>query len=111
MISHLRVYDAVFFDTFGEYYDDLHDFNNHLPNILDNDGIYSYFNGLCGTNSFFHDVSCQVAEMDLNECGLETEMVELEVDALGDEVWKGTRREYWSLDIYRVPVVKFRDFE
>jgi type IV protein arginine methyltransferase len=49
VLDQLECYDAIFFDTFGEYYDDLHAFNNHVPNILDGEGVYSYFNGLCNS--------------------------------------------------------------
>jgi protein arginine N-methyltransferase 2 len=102
-----HAYDGIFFDTFGEYYDDLHEFHEHLPNILEQDGIYSYFNGLCGTNSFFHDVSCNVCECHLSEMGIETTYQELEMDTLGDDVWKGIKRAYFSLNTYRLPKCKF----
>jgi protein arginine N-methyltransferase 2 len=40
VVDQLEVYDAVFFDTFGEYYDDLDQFHQVLVNILDEDGRY-----------------------------------------------------------------------
>ncbi|KAI8587871.1 S-adenosyl-L-methionine-dependent methyltransferase [Geranomyces variabilis] len=110
VLGDLEAYDGIFFDTFGEYYDDLKAFHEHLPNILNQDGIYSFFNGLAGTNPFFHDVACGLAEADLREMGLETKYIELVVDELGDETWRGVRRPYYSLPIYRLPVCKFEEF-
>ncbi|KAI8908717.1 S-adenosyl-L-methionine-dependent methyltransferase [Powellomyces hirtus] len=107
VLSDLEVYDGIFFDTFGEYYDDLKQFHEHLPNMLKHDGIYSYFNGLAGTNSFFHDVACGLAEADLEEMGIHTTFKEVVMDDLGDETWKGIKRAYWSLPLYRLPVCTF----
>jgi type IV protein arginine methyltransferase len=78
-----------------------------LPNILDENAVYSFFNGLAGTNPFFHDVSCEIAKLDLQELGFEVEYDVVEVDALGDDVWRDTKRAYWSLKTYRVPKVTF----
>ena len=85
-----RTYDAIFFDTFGENYDDLRAFHEHLPNLLtDETSTYSFFNGLAGTNQFFHDVACKMVELDLAEMGIETEWVEVDIGKLGDDVWQG----------------------
>lgn len=105
--DHAETYDGIFFDTFGEYYDDMKEFHEFLPNILDSDGIYSYFNGLAGTNSFFHDVSCSIAEFDLYEIGLKTEMIDVNMDALGDEEWQGIKRPYFNLPVYHAPKCSF----
>ncbi|TPX60079.1 hypothetical protein SpCBS45565_g07589 [Spizellomyces sp. 'palustris'] len=107
VLDQLQAYDGIFFDTFGEYYDDLKEFHEHVPNILSQTGVYSFFNGLAGTNPFFHDVSCRLAEADLREMGLMTEYREYKMDELGDEVWQGVKRPYWSLPVYRLPVVTF----
>ena len=106
-LDNLEQYDCVYFDTFGEYYDDLFDFHQVIVNHLSFDGIYSFFNGLGGTNQFFHDVYCDICVMDLQEMGLNCEFIELQVNELGDEVWTNTKRPYWSLPIYRLPVVTF----
>jgi protein arginine N-methyltransferase 2 len=103
----LEQYECIYFDTFGEYYDDLHEFHEILPNILAEDGVYSFFNGLGGTNQFFHDVYCDVCQCDLNEMGLVVEFKEFDVDALGDDVWCEIKRAYWSLPKYRLPIIKF----
>ncbi|KAJ3410893.1 hypothetical protein HDV05_003111 [Chytridiales sp. JEL 0842] len=85
VIHDLETYDGIFFDTFGEYYEDLKEFHDLLPNILREDGIYSYFNGLAGSNIFFHAVSCAIAEADLRDMGLKTEMEDIQMAELGDE--------------------------
>ncbi|KAI9007243.1 S-adenosyl-L-methionine-dependent methyltransferase [Gaertneriomyces semiglobifer] len=106
VLHQLETYDGIFFDTFGEYYADLREFHDHVPNILRETGIYSFFNGLAGTNPFFHDVSCRLAEADLLEIGLTTEYDTIQMDKLGDEVWQGTKRAYFSLPEYRLPKCK-----
>ncbi|KAJ3106190.1 hypothetical protein HDU97_006823 [Phlyctochytrium planicorne] len=106
VMDQLETYDGIFFDTFGEFYDDLRQFHDHLPNILREDGIYSYFNGLSGSNPFFHEVSCAVAEADLSDVGLKSEIVEIKMDELGDDVWNGVRRPYFTLDVYKLPICR-----
>ena len=103
----LQVYDGIFFDTFGEFYDEQKEFHEILPNILDENGIYSFFNGLCGTNPFFHDVSCQIAALDLNEMGFQVEYEKIEMNQLGDETWNNVKRPYFNLPYYNLPIVRF----
>lgn len=38
-------FDAIFFDTYGEYYSDMHDLHNLVATLLKPKGIYSFFNG------------------------------------------------------------------
>src|SRR5581483_11220281 len=49
VLDQLELYDGIFFDTFGEFYDDIHDFHEELLNILKPEGVYSFFNGLGAT--------------------------------------------------------------
>lgn len=109
VIDQLEAYDGIFFDTFGEYYKDLKQFHDHVPNILRQTGTYSYFNGLAAGNPFFHAVSCAIAEADLEEVGLSTETKEVTMGELGDDVWQGIRRAYFTLDVYRLPICRFID--
>jgi protein arginine N-methyltransferase 2 len=32
---------GIFFDTYGEYYEDTREFHDHLPKLLKPDGVYS----------------------------------------------------------------------
>ncbi|KAK6245941.1 protein of unknown function DUF3447 - like 10 [Theobroma cacao] len=101
----LESYDGIFFDTYGEYYEDLREFHQHLPKLLKPGGIYSFFNGLCGGNAFFHVVYCHLVSLELENLGYSTQLIPLPVkDCLGEEVWQGVRHKYWQLDTYYLPV-------
>lgn len=96
---------GIFFDTYGEYYDDLREFHQHLPKLLKPGGIYSYFNGLCGGNAFFHVVYCQLVALELGNLGYSTQFIPLPVkDCLANDVWEGVKHKYWQLDTYYLPV-------
>ncbi|XAR48404.1 Guanidinoacetate N-methyltransferase [Bertholletia excelsa] len=105
ILPQLESYDGIFFDTYGEYYEDMREFHQHLPSLLKPGGIYSFFNGLCGSNAFFHVVYCQLVSLELENLGYSTQLVPLPVkDCLGEEVWKGVKHKYWQLDTYYLPV-------
>ncbi|KAL6894017.1 hypothetical protein ACP4OV_008115 [Aristida adscensionis] len=105
VISQLGSYDGIFFDTYGEYYEDMREFHHHLPQLLKPGGIYSYFNGLCGDNAFFHVVYCQLVALELANLGYSTQFIPLPVkDCLSEEIWKGVKQKYWQLDTYHLPV-------
>uniref|UniRef100_A0A2N9ELW5 Protein arginine N-methyltransferase 2 n=1 Tax=Fagus sylvatica TaxID=28930 RepID=A0A2N9ELW5_FAGSY len=105
VLSQLESYDGIFFDTYGEYYEDLREFHQHLPVLLKPGGIYSFFNGLCGGNAFFHVVYCQLVSLELESLGYSTQLIPLPVkDCLGEEVWEGVKHKYWQLDTYYLPV-------
>ncbi|XP_002510120.2 protein arginine N-methyltransferase 2 [Ricinus communis] len=105
VLSQLGTYDGIFFDTYGEYYEDLREFHQHLPVLLKPGGIYSFFNGLCGGNAFFHVVYCNLVSLELENLGYSTQLIPLPVkDCLAEEVWEGVRHKYWQLDTYYLPV-------
>lgn len=62
-IASLGPFDGIFFDTYGEYYEDMKDFNELLPRLLRPGGVYSFFNGLCPDNIFFHMVSWDAGQL------------------------------------------------
>lgn len=96
---------GIFFDTYGEFYEDLKEFHEHLPKLLKKGGVYSYFNGLCATNAFFHVVYCQLVALELAQLGLTTQFIPLPVkDCFNEETWKGIYHKYWQLDTYFLPV-------
>ncbi|KAI8393593.1 arginine N-methyltransferase 2 [Radiomyces spectabilis] len=100
-------FDGIFFDTYGEFYDDLRAFHEAVPNILKTDGIYTWFNGLGATNQFFHDIYCRVSEVDLHDFGLSTEYVEMPIGTADEKgVWDGVRQRYWVLETYKLPICK-----
>ncbi|XP_028806931.1 protein arginine N-methyltransferase 2-like [Neltuma alba] len=105
VLTQLEAYDGIFFDTYGEYYEDLREFHQHLPVLLKPGGIYSFFNGLCGSNAFFHVVYCHLVSLELENLGYSTQLIPLPVkDCLGAEVWEGVKQKYWQLDTYYLPV-------
>lgn len=105
VMPQLGSYDGIFFDTYGEYYEDMREFHQHLPKLLKPGGIYSYFNGLCGDNAFFHAVYCQLVALELANLGYSTQFIPLPVkDCLAEDVWKGVKQKYWQLDTYYLPV-------
>ncbi|KAM7278485.1 hypothetical protein ACFE04_005619 [Oxalis oulophora] len=107
VLSQLDSYDGIFFDTYGEYYEDLREFHQHLPKLLKPSGIYSFFNGLCGGNAFFHVVYCHLVSLELENLGYSTQLIPLPVkDCLGKEVWEGVKHKYWQLDTYYLPVTQ-----
>ncbi|KAF3542798.1 hypothetical protein DY000_02005653 [Brassica cretica] len=72
-------YDGIFFDTYGEYYEDLWEFHQNLPKLLKPDGVYSYFNGFCGSNAFFHVVYCNLVTLEIESLGFSTQLIPLPV--------------------------------
>ncbi|GAU36500.1 hypothetical protein TSUD_316270 [Trifolium subterraneum] len=110
VLSQLETYDGIFFDTYGEYYEDLREFHQHLPVLLKPGGIYSFFNGLCGSNAFFHVVYCHLVSLELENLGYSTQLIPLPVkDCLGEQVWEGVKHRYWQLDTYYLPVCQYAD--
>ena len=99
-----EVYDAIYFDTFGEDYSQLREFFTELiPGLLEQDGRFSFFNGLGADRKICYDVYTKVVEMHGAEAGLDVAWEEIDVDmsALGEEgkgEWEGVRRRYWTLD-------------
>lgn len=110
VLPQLESYDGIFFDTYGEYYEDLREFHHHLPKLLKSGGIYSFFNGLCGDSAFFHVVYCNLVSLELENLGYATQLIPLPVkDCLAKDVWEGVRHKYWQLDTYYLPVCQTID--
>lgn len=101
-----ETYDGIFWDTFGEHYRDQKVFHEALPFILNEGGIFSFFNGLGGTNSFFHDVYCRIVELEFEELGYSTEYVPMDMDPSEAKIWDGVKRRYWSLAKYNLPIIR-----
>lgn len=99
-----EIYDAIYFDTFGEDYSQLRDFfTDSIVAILDQDGRFSFFNGLGADRRICYDVYAKVVELHCEEAGLDVQwdvsdvdMSALDQDGKGD--WEGVRRRYWTLD-------------
>ncbi|KAI0974321.1 arginine N-methyltransferase 2 [Xylaria arbuscula] len=106
-----ELYDAIYFDTFGEDYSQLRMFfTEYVTALLDEGGIFSFFNGLGADRKVCYDVYTKVVEMHLADAGLDIEWNELDVDMKGLEEagkgeWTGVRRRYWTLNKYRLPII------
>ncbi|KAK4205226.1 putative arginine N-methyltransferase [Triangularia verruculosa] len=108
-----NVYDAIYFDTFGEDYSQLRMFFTELiPGLLDSNGIFGFFNGLGADRTICYDVYTKVSELHLADAGLDVEWKVIDVDMSrlaeeGQGEWEGVRRRYWTLDKYRLPICTF----
>ncbi|KJZ72583.1 Arginine N-methyltransferase 2 [Hirsutella minnesotensis 3608] len=108
-----ETYDAIYFDTFGEDYSQLRMFfTEYVPGLLDQEGRFSFFNGLGADRRICYDVYTKVVEMHCADAGLDVVWEESQVDMAnlseeGKGEWEGVRRRYWTLDKYRLPICTF----
>jgi protein arginine N-methyltransferase 2 len=108
-----EVYDAIYFDTFGEDYGQLKlFFTEFVPGLLDEKGRFGFFNGLGADRRVCYDVYTKVSELDLCDAGMDVEWTDVAVpledmQEEGQGEWSGVRRRYWTLETYRLPVCTF----
>ncbi|KAM7208101.1 hypothetical protein V8F20_001647 [Naviculisporaceae sp. PSN 640] len=113
LLQENQVYDAIYFDTFGENYGQLRMFfTEFIPGLLDENGIFGFFNGLGADRKICYDIYTKVAEMHLADAGLDVDWKDIDVDMkelaeAGKGEWEGVKRRYWTLDKYRLPVCTF----
>ena len=99
-----EIYDAIYFDTFGEDYGQLKMFfTEYVPGLLDQYGIFGFFNGLGADRRICYDVYTKVVEMHLTDAGLDVDWKDIDVDLKGLEEagkgeWEGVKRRYWTLN-------------
>ena len=104
LLEENNVYDAIYFDTFGEDYSQLRMFfTEFIPGLLDSEGIFGFFNGLGADRAICYDVYTRVSELHLADAGLDVEWQVIPVDMselakAGEGEWEGVRRRYWTLD-------------
>jgi protein arginine N-methyltransferase 2 len=102
--------DAIYYDTFAENYTALKEFfSEYVVQLLTPEGRFGWYNGLGADRQICYDVYTKVAEIDLREAGFETTWEDIDVPAglHGSKEWEGTRRPYWLIDVYRLPVNTF----
>lgn len=105
-------FDGVFYDPFDDGEIDV--FLEALPRLLSKDnGVASFFNGLCSDNAFFHAVAGEVVRRKLAAAGLECDFVPLPLprSATSAETWGGVINRYWQLETYNLPVITWREEE
>ncbi len=106
LLAEGELYDAIYFDTFGEDYSELrHFFTDYVPGLLDDGGVFGFFNGLGADRRICYDVYTRVVEMHLSEAGMDVDWHDVDVplaseglDAAGRGAWEGILRPYWTLD-------------
>jgi type IV protein arginine methyltransferase len=109
LVSEGLVLDAIYYDTFAESYHDFKDFfSEHVIGLLDQDGRWSYFNGMGADRQISYDVYQKIVEIDLLDAGFDVEWAEFDLPDLGAE-WQGVKRKYWNVAGYRLPICKFLD--
>ncbi|CAK0829542.1 unnamed protein product, partial [Prorocentrum cordatum] len=106
VVGELRAgsFDAVFYDTWQETYDDLLAFMREVPRLLRPGGRFSFFNGAAPHSIFEHAVFCRLAQQDLHALGLRCDFCPVELGPLGDDVWRGVRHRYWAFETYYLPL-------
>ena len=100
-------FDIIYFDTYAEYDDDFYQFICSLPKILSKTGKFSFFNGNCPDNIFFHGVACEIIRLQLAENDLKVEFTPMEIDASDDPAWEEVKRKYWFRSTYYIPNVYY----
>mmetsp|Transcript_19531 Transcript_19531/g.45639 ORF Transcript_19531/g.45639 Transcript_19531/m.45639 type:complete len:376 (+) Transcript_19531:3-1130(+) len=104
-------WDAIFYDAYAEDYSDMRELHSMLPELLVPGGIYSFFNGLCPDNIFFHGVICQLVQLELADLGLACEFMPVAIEVAESE-WEGVTRKYWhGRDTYYLPVALLQPAE
>ncbi|KAH6618676.1 arginine N-methyltransferase 2 [Boeremia exigua] len=104
------ILDAIYYDTFAEDYAALREFfAEYVIQLLAKDGKFGWYNGLGADRQICYDVYTKVSEIDLYEAGFDTTWEDIKVPAglHGSKEWEGTRRPYWTIDVYRLPVNTF----
>lgn len=113
LLNEGKVYfDGMYYDTFSEHYTDLVEFFDSVVGLLKPHGVFSFFNGLGADRQICYDVYCDVLEIDLTDYGLEVKFEDFPiatdvVDADKSAVWQGIRKQYWAINVYKFPHIKF----
>ncbi|GAA51339.1 arginine N-methyltransferase 2 [Clonorchis sinensis] len=111
-------FDGIFFDTYAEDDMDLRQFHSWLPKLLRHPctgsdgetktGRYSYYNGVCPDNVFFHGVACETIRLHLKRLNVECIFEPISVDVSDPKLWKDLSNRYWYFDTYFLPKCTFQ---
>lgn len=109
LVANGTMFDAIYFDTFAESYADFREFfSEQVIGLLEQEGKWSYFNGMGADRQISYDVYQKVVEMDLFEAGFDVDWQEIEVPELEGE-WEGVKRSYFNIRKYRLPACSFME--
>lgn len=96
---------GIFFDIYGEYYEDMREVHQHLPALLKLKGSTHSLMDFVEVIPFFSCCLLLVSFIRTSEFGLFYTIDTLpNMDCLGEEVWNGVKHIYWLLDTYYLPV-------
>lgn len=101
----LERFDAIFYDTYAESYEDRRAFHQRLPELLRPGGRYSYFNGGHSHNIFWHAVSCYMAMVELQQLGIALEFTRMTAESN----WAEFSGWYWQFPFYLLPLARHLD--
>lgn len=103
-------FDGIFFDTFGECFQDMQEWHEHVGSLLkqDDQAVYSFFNGFAGRQPFLYDVFQRVLEIELMDMGWNVEWEEHQLTLLNEKTYEQVKRPYYSLPAYRLPICKWK---
>ncbi|KAG0144929.1 hypothetical protein CROQUDRAFT_79403 [Cronartium quercuum f. sp. fusiforme G11] len=101
-------FDAIYWDTFSENYDDLKEVFDRVFNMLSGpNSRFSWFHGLGATSATLYEIYTRIAELDLHEAGFKTIWHEVDVEG-GEAIWEGIKRRYWNIPTpYRLPICMY----
>ena len=109
LVAENQMFDAIYYDTFAESYEDFKEFfTEQVIGLLEQDGKWSFFNGMGADRQISYDVYQKVVELDLFEAAFDIEWQEMDIPDL-DAEFEGVKRKYWNVKQYRLPVCKFMD--
>ncbi|PYI36957.1 putative arginine N-methyltransferase [Aspergillus indologenus CBS 114.80] len=109
LVAEGEMFDAIYYDTFAESYADFREFfTEQVIGLLEQEGRWSFFNGMGADRQISYDVYQKVVEIDLLEAGFDADWEEFEVPTLEGE-WSGVRRPYWAIEKYRLPLCRYMD--
>ncbi|KAL2834186.1 S-adenosyl-L-methionine-dependent methyltransferase [Aspergillus cavernicola] len=109
LVTQGEMFDAIYYDTFAESYADFREFfTEQVIGLLEQEGKWSFFNGMGADRQISYDVYQKVVEIDIFEAGFDVEWEAITVPTLEGE-WNGVRRPYWRIDEYRLPLCKYMD--
>ncbi|CAJ1327409.1 unnamed protein product [Effrenium voratum] len=98
-------FDAVFFDTWAEGYEELSCFQAALPRLLGPEGRFSFFNGLAPWSVAEHAAWCRLAQERPPGAGLLLRLPAPGEIRQGD--WQGVCERYWqTFDTYYLPLAR-----
>eukprot|EP00312_Isochrysidales_sp_CCMP1244_P042076 CAMPEP_0202755546 /NCGR_PEP_ID=MMETSP1388-20130828/15077_1 /ASSEMBLY_ACC=CAM_ASM_000864 /TAXON_ID=37098 /ORGANISM="Isochrysis sp, Strain CCMP1244" /LENGTH=284 /DNA_ID=CAMNT_0049423361 /DNA_START=128 /DNA_END=983 /DNA_ORIENTATION=- len=103
-LPRLGLYDAIFYDTFGEGVAEFDAFCAVLPALLRPGGRFSFFNGFCAHSARLHTSFAMRTSACLGVLGLRCRFQLVPCEPPGEEGWRGVSGRYWTFDSYMLPV-------